>query len=366
MARKREPEKPVQYESDSSDEEDSSSEEASSDSDPDLTQVTKKPSSSTPAAAKKPKPPSASKPVQKPPSSSEDESESESESDSDGPDPKLNSIATKNPTNDSKKSKSKPSSEDPVTPRKSAAGKRPAEEKAPDAKDAKKLKKAEPEASENTPAADRVPFQRLWSEEDEIAILQGLIDYATVKKADPLTDLGAFHDFIKKNLHVEVSKNQLHGKIKTLKRKYKNNNIREKKEGKPRTFTKPHEQKTYELSKSIWGNEMVKDNRVQNGIVSPEAKGASLSKRAYAADKEEPKALGGDILPMKKSEMDWGSMEKRILTTGDKLFEDGYGDEEAKQWSKLKMEEMELYVRYMEVKTLQARVVYERLKSEMK
>ncbi|KAL2232310.1 UNVERIFIED_CONTAM: putative transcription factor, partial [Sesamum indicum] len=184
-----------------------------------------------------------------PPSSSdEEESGSESESDSDEPDPNIKPVASKPMENEQKsndgarKFRSKPIASDLVTPAKSTAAKRPAEEKETETKDAKKSKKkAEPDTCEkkSTDDSKKLLFQRLWSDDDEIVILKGMIDYVTKKKSDQVTDLNAFHDFIKKNLHVDVTRTQLQDKIRRLRKKYENNKSKEK-EGKDRTFSKPH------------------------------------------------------------------------------------------------------------------------------
>ncbi|KAI3456391.1 hypothetical protein Pfo_013054 [Paulownia fortunei] len=393
MAKNREPEKPVESESESGEEEDdeASSEEVGShesDSEPEQTQVTKRPSSSTPATLKKTQPQSFSKPQQqqKQPSSSSDEEEtgSESDSDSDGPDPNVRPIASK-PMDDPQKSnngarklRSKPNASDLVTPAKSTVVKRPAEEKETEAKDAKKSKKKpEPESSEKKSNDDskKLLFQRLWSEDDEIVILKGMIDYATKKKSDPVADLNAFHDFIKKNLHVDVTRTQLQDKIRRLKKKYENNKSKEK-EGKDRTFSKPHEQKAYELSKKIWGNENGKENGGEKVVGSPKANGTAVrktpSKRANAADNEEIKdvksaeVVSGDgerLLPPKRLNSNGVSVEERILRVGAELFEVGKGLEGEKEWKKLRVEEMELHLRQLEVRSAQTKLVLDVLKS---
>lgn len=165
------------------------------------------------------------------------------------------------PTN-AKKPRSKADAAAKLTsPKKSTAvvgAKRPVNDG--EAKESKRSKKKPEKEIENpvkkTPTEDvkRQLFQRLWSEDDEIAILKGMTDYRSKKKADPVADLSAFHEFIKKSLHVDVTKTQLQDKIRRLKKKYANNAGKEKK-GKERTFSKHHEQKAYELSKMIWGNE---------------------------------------------------------------------------------------------------------------
>ena len=95
-------------------------------------------------------------------------------------------------------------------------------------------------------------FQRLWSDDNELELLKGMLDYRAIHDSDPAADASAFYEFVKKSLHVEVTKAQLVDKMKRLRKKYRNNAGRGKK-GKDPTFSKPHERNTYELSKKIWG-----------------------------------------------------------------------------------------------------------------
>lgn len=246
--------------------------ELESESEPEQEQPPKKPPV---AAPKKPQPQDSA-------SSTEEESDSESEPETQKPNPVVKPIASKPmdepkkaaPTAE-KKSRSKADATAKfISPKKSApvvGAKRPVDDG--EAKESKRSKK-KPEKEIETPVkktptddVKRQLFQRLWSEDDEIAILKGMIDYRSKKKADPVADLSAFHEFIKKSLHVDVSKSQLQDKIRRLKKKYENNAGKEKK-GKERTFSKPHEQKGYELSKKIWGKE--KSDKVQEEVVKVE------------------------------------------------------------------------------------------------
>ncbi|XP_052207999.1 probable transcription factor At1g11510 isoform X2 [Diospyros lotus] len=95
----------------------------------------------------------------------------------------------------------------------------------------------------------RVLFERLWSEDDEIDLLNGMIEY---NKKTGLEELNDFFDFIKNSLHVNVRKAQLSDKIRRMKKKYQNN-ARKAQAGKLPMFWKAHEKKSYELSKKLWG-----------------------------------------------------------------------------------------------------------------
>ncbi|KAL0693785.1 hypothetical protein Bca4012_060965 [Brassica carinata] len=88
-------------------------------------------------------------------------------------------------------------------------------------------------------------FQRLWTEEDEIAVLQGMIDFKKETGKSPYDDTNVYYDYIKKSISFEVSKNQFMDKIRSLRKKYIGKE-------KP-SFTKPHDQKSYRLCQYIWG-----------------------------------------------------------------------------------------------------------------
>ena len=112
-------------------------------------------------------------------------------------------------------------------------------------------------------------FQRLWSDDNEIELLKGMLDYRAIHDSDPAADAAAFYEFVKKSLHVEVTKAQLVDKMKRLRKKYRNNARRGKK-GKDPTFSKPHERKIYQLSKKIWSCTATDDGvsgRCLNGIL---------------------------------------------------------------------------------------------------
>ncbi|MBA0595685.1 hypothetical protein Gorai_012544, partial [Gossypium raimondii] len=76
--------------------------------------------------------------------------------------------------------------------------------------------------------AKKLLFQRLFSEDDEIALLKSMLAYSAKKGADPCADMNGFYDFVKKLIHID---------------------------GEDRTFSKAHEQNAFELSKNIWGKE---------------------------------------------------------------------------------------------------------------
>ncbi|KAM7254955.1 hypothetical protein ACFE04_020196 [Oxalis oulophora] len=111
---------------------------------------------------------------------------------------------------------------------------------------------------------DRKPlFQRLFTEKDEITLLQGIIDYTANIGNDPFTRIAAFYDYIKQSLQCDATEAQLHYKMKRMKKKYINiSNRKGIKAGKEPNFTKHHERVLFDLSKKIWPSIIANNNIV--------------------------------------------------------------------------------------------------------
>ncbi|GER38421.1 DNA-binding storekeeper protein-relatedtranscriptional regulator [Striga asiatica] len=108
------------------------------------------------------------------------------------------------------------------------------------------------------PDESRKLFQRLWTDEDEIELLQGFLDYTSQHRgphgsAQHHHDTTAFYDQIRSKFQLDFNKNQLVEKLRRLKKKYRNI-INKFGSGKDYTFKSPHEQATFEISAKIWGN----------------------------------------------------------------------------------------------------------------
>ncbi|KAG8648158.1 probable transcription factor At3g04930 [Manihot esculenta] len=95
-------------------------------------------------------------------------------------------------------------------------------------------------------------FQRLWTDEDEIELLQGFLDYTTQRGGNH-HDTALFYGQIKSKLQLDFNKNQLVEKLRRLKKKYRNvlNKISS---GKEFSFKSPHDQATFEISRKIWSS----------------------------------------------------------------------------------------------------------------
>ncbi|CAH2038250.1 unnamed protein product [Thlaspi arvense] len=152
---------------------------------------------------------------------------------------------------------------------KSASKKRPSETDgaAAASTEAKRVKKVSGEEEKKSGGGEETKktyFQRLWSEEDEIAVLQRLIDCKADTGANPLDDMTGFYQLVKKSISFDVSKTQFTEKLRSLKKKFENN-LGKGKNGEEPTFSKPHDRKAFDLSKLIWGaNGMALESAVKS------------------------------------------------------------------------------------------------------
>ncbi|KAL9691227.1 hypothetical protein QQ045_011646 [Rhodiola kirilowii] len=130
--------------------------------------------------------------------------------------------------------------------------KRPGEESMAVSKKIKKTRVAE-EVVKKVGDYPKTP-QRVFTEDDEIALLKALLNYSAEKSIYPINSTD-FHDFVKNSTDIDVTKKQLSHKISSMKSKYKNNATKKKE-----TFGNDHDQSCYDISKKIWGNSSAGSN----------------------------------------------------------------------------------------------------------
>nr|VDD40336.1 unnamed protein product [Brassica oleracea] len=225
-------------ESGSSGEESNSSDDEAGDVQSKLTQ--KKPVAPPPAA-------------KKPESDSEEESESDSDSEPATKTKPLNAVVTKPiPATlpESSKRSLKQADNEPKKKAKTSTTEQ-AKKKKTSASD-EEVKKISGEEAKKM-------FQRLFSETDEIAMLQGFLDF-TSTKGDPSENMDAFCDYVKTLIDFNASKAQIVTKLQRCKKKFVNivkNSLKRGKTEDQITYAKDLEQKTFELSRKIWGSDGV-------------------------------------------------------------------------------------------------------------
>lgn len=250
MSKKRNPLEDPPAASSSDDEEvESSAEEEEEEEDDDSSSeedAPAKPSSSSAAAVTiaVPGKPTASLPAATQASDSESGSETETDSESEPEQP------TKNKGSGKAILTAKPAPPPPpvalALPAKKSGAKRPSEvSSSKETTNSKRVKKDGEDKKIGEDSKKPGAFQRLWTEEDEIAVLQGMIDFKKETGKSPYEDTNVYYDYIKKSISFEVSKNQFMDKIRSLRKKYIGKE-------KP-SFTKPHDQKSYRLCQYIWG-----------------------------------------------------------------------------------------------------------------
>lgn len=386
--------------SSSSEEEEASSEEVESSSEEEEDDELAKLPSPLPlvAAEKKPtakKPPPAAtitKPQPKAPIS-ESETESDSGSDSEDDRPPVNAgpvfkpIASK-PMEETSKAK-KPKALPSATPVRSVT-KRLSENNQP-VNESKRAKKKEKDAAgdDEMPGAkedgkkagdeSKKLFQRVWSEADEIVLLEGMAEYSAKTGANPYKEINGFHDFIKKSLHVDVSNDQLLNKIRRLKKKYVTSVAKSKKNIDPK---KPHDKKAFELSEKIWATELANggpDQTKSNGKdVKKQKEGSSIAPPPKPKPKANPDSKAAIKIdfdqntesPLSLSEMirfdkslGLSGLGEDVIKRGFELVGASKRAELEDRWKKLQVAELELFMKRTELIKDQASLIWEAYKS---
>lgn len=250
-----------------------------------------------------------------------------------------------------------------------SASKRPAENAAAaDPKRAKKKSSSNPSSSTANKEDGNKSHNKLWSEQDELAILKGALDFTSKTGQDPFKTMfaNAFLDFIKKSLHVEVSPSQLKDKLKKLKIKFRTNAAKGE-NGEGPTFLKPHDRKVFQLSKKVWGNEI---GAGANGSAAQNTKKKETQTQArssnVASEKMQivPKADSGSESLLLSSYKAGVKMNENDLKRAVELIGESKRAELEGRWKKLQLAEMELLANRSKLIADQTRLILEVLKDE--
>uniref|UniRef100_A0A1J3ICI0 Mediator-associated protein 1 n=1 Tax=Noccaea caerulescens TaxID=107243 RepID=A0A1J3ICI0_NOCCA len=228
---------------------------------------------------------------------------------------------------------------------KSATKKRPSEtDVAAASADAKRVKRISGEDEKKSGGEEETKktyFQRVWTEDDEISVLQGLIDYETDTGASPFVDSTGFYESVKKSISFEVRKIQLMEKVRGLKKKFENNRCKGKK-GEDPTFAKPHDRKAFDLSKNIWGdNGLFPESAIKSNGKSKKSSKSKPSKEELISSLLNGKSCEDEVAANKgeaSSIKELDAFVKSVLVTSLARF--GVDDLAAQQgWSRLASED---------------------------
>ncbi|KAM7265330.1 hypothetical protein ACFE04_003013 [Oxalis oulophora] len=96
-------------------------------------------------------------------------------------------------------------------------------------------------------------YRMIWNIKDEIALLEGMLNYYSTKEVDPTADREELYKYVKKLISVDITKQQMFRKVARFKEKFQNNMNTVRRTGKDPEFLKPHEKNVFKISKSIWG-----------------------------------------------------------------------------------------------------------------
>ena len=349
-------------------------------------------SSSAPKTSATPKPP----PPQLSSSGEEDDSSQEEDEDQPSPlpapanppsnaHPKLASSESESetdsePTRAKSQPKTKPS--DQPQPQVQPGSKRPAHITEPKRSKKKPSDAPSPSLANDMAEEDRKKsgvqgklFQRIWSQEDELGILKGMADFISKTGQDPYKYPDAFHNFIKKSLHVEFSGLQLKEKTRRMKKKFLSHMGKVKNGVKPR-FLKPHDKALFELSKKIWGewpNGLVEKPKLTRKPADKTPKKESAKAKEPSQPSEPLLALpapekhdGGDVSFLYRNISCFQELDADEMKKGLSLIGESKRKELERRWNVLRHSEMELLANRFLLIGEQMKLVSEALQSSSK
>ncbi|KAJ0245502.1 hypothetical protein HA466_0179650 [Hirschfeldia incana] len=175
---------------------------------------------------------------------------------------------------------------------------------------AKRAKIAEETTKKKKPTSSS---QRLWSEEDEISLLQGMIDFKADTGKSPYEEMDRFYELTSKSISFRASKIQFVDKIRSLKRKYMGKLKRGVEES---SLINAHDVDFLRLAEHIWGSHgLALDSNVKKKTekkVVEEVTPGSAAKSNGTPKKSKKKAISVEGDGEKVEE------NREVLVNGDK------------------------------------------------
>lgn len=225
-------------------------------------------------------------------------------------------------------------------------------------------------------------FQRLFSEADEIALLQGVLDFTSTKGESPSEESDAFCIYVKKLIDFNATKIQIQNKLQRLKKKFTNTVKKSLKKGKDEDeikFAKDFDQKSFDLSRKIWGENgvLASKSRKKLGETSKEMKLVAHStpkkqEETKTPERTETKAvnaprpsIGREIASFFNLENAsvCGLDESTIVEAWEKVGDGAKKKEMEEKWEKLKAMQVELCIQRTGLVAETAKVIFKANKS---
>ncbi|VAH59591.1 hypothetical protein VPH35_043944 [Triticum aestivum] len=136
-------------------------------------------------------------------------------------------------------------------------------------------------------------FQRLWTDEEELLILRGFLEFTSRRGtafASHQYDTGPFYEEIRRKLSFDFSKNQLIEKLRRLKKKYRVCATRVAAQGAAFAFKSAHEGAIYDVARHIWRPAFKRDGAGGDASDEDDINPAAAAAAAAAAAVTEPPA----------------------------------------------------------------------------
>lgn len=191
-------------------------------------------------------------------------------------------------------------------------------------------------------------YGQIFTDDDVIVLLQGMIDFKSMHGDKNMTD---FYFFIKDKLYTQFTKIQITEKFRRLRKKFVGNFKKTTENGCPRDFSNPHDSIVFELSNKLWGN----DGCDKKPIVEINEKTRKRRRVELESKKEDRKQKGTiedkvDIDMELKYPLVYPSFNQNIGFIAPEMLEKNWTlkgstnsrHSEAK-WEKLMIKEVELY-----------------------
>ncbi|PWA61373.1 hypothetical protein CTI12_AA374490 [Artemisia annua] len=217
------------------------------------------------------------------------------------------------------------------------------------------------------PVSKKSMFHRLWSENDEIELLKGMISYIEINGKYPMTDVTSFHEFVKGSLNIDVNNAQIIAKIKRLKAKFKNNVGRTETNGDVGLMLNKHEMAMYDLSLKLWGgdgNRYKKTVNAKREAIGKENNGNLDGLREGDVSVAE---VAKNLMNLSGGSGKFGLIglevtDEEIVRKGSELVSGSKKLELEKKWKDLKVQELKLFLKKLELLKEHAEIVLDAVK----
>ncbi|XP_014505549.1 probable transcription factor At1g11510 [Vigna radiata var. radiata] len=211
----------------------------------------------------------------------------------------------------------------------------------------------------------KVLFQRIWSEEDELSLLKGILEFILKTGQEPLYhwDVNAFPNFIKKSLHVEFSRHQLRAKIQRIKKKFETYEEKKKKGLARPWLMSPHDRALFALYKKIWVEWPDGLRGKPEPLVTKTQKKESEAKAEVPSQPELLAPESGDVSLLYSNISCFKELDEDEMKRGLTLIGESKRKELERRWKVLQYSEMELLANRTLLMGEQIKLVSEALQS---